>query len=533
MKYLYINFKWVVLFFLVIVIFSQNKTNGQGRLSGDYVINANIYDRDDRIGTNTTHYLREMSSADSWLFLNYRLNNFQFSTRFDMFHNSPLFNPEEAFTGQGIGFYSASVDVAELNITAGMFYEQIGSGILFRAYEDRLLGLDYALEGVRLRYRISDGLSIMAFTGLQKYRFDRHEQVIKGINTEFNHYFEESEISLLSGIGFLNRTLDRETMNRIADEINSYELEDRFIPKYNLYGMTIYNNLSFKRINWYAEVAAKTSEAVRNFDGVLQDQDGFVLYSVLNYSMSGFGVSLQYKRNEHFVMRTTPYTSELVGIMNYMPPLSKQHSYRLPARYSTASFESGEEGVQASVTYSPDRKNTFTANFSYSTDLDNNHLFREYYLDYSRRFSTDLKTVTGIQSVLYNQDVFEGKPGVPLVETITPFIEVVYRISRKHSLKTELQYLFTEQDYGHFAYALIEFNIVPNWSFAVSDMYNIKPLLDDEPIHYYSIFTSYRVRQTQFMLSYVKQVEGIVCTGGVCRLEPAFSGLRFSLTTNF
>jgi hypothetical protein len=28
-------------------------------------------------------------------------------------------------------------------------------------------------------------------------------------------------------------------------------------------------------------------------------------------------------------------------------------------------------------------------------------------------------------------------------------------------------------------------------------------------------------------------VEGIVCTGGVCRFEPAFSGFKTSLITSF
>jgi hypothetical protein len=37
----------------------------------------------------------------------------------------------------------------------------------------------------------------------------------------------------------------------------------------------------------------------------------------------------------------------------------------------------------------------------------------------------------------------------------------------------------------------------------------------------------------RFSLRYVKQVEGVVCSGGICRLEPAFSGVRFSMNTIF
>ncbi|MEM9822759.1 MAG: DUF6029 family protein [Bacteroidota bacterium] len=37
----------------------------------------------------------------------------------------------------------------------------------------------------------------------------------------------------------------------------------------------------------------------------------------------------------------------------------------------------------------------------------------------------------------------------------------------------------------------------------------------------------------RFSLSYIKQVEGIVCAGGICRLEPAFSGVRATVSSTF
>ena len=49
----------------------------------------------------------------------------------------------------------------------------------------------------------------------------------------------------------------------------------------------------------------------------------------------------------------------------------------------------------------------------------------------------------------------------------------------------------------------------------------------------YTVFGKYSIHTTAFTLAYIKQVEGVNCSGGVCRLEPAFSGVRFTLTTNF
>jgi hypothetical protein len=79
----------------------------------------------------------------------------------------------------------------------------------------------------------------------------------------------------------------------------------------------------------------------------------------------------------------------------------------------------------------------------------------------------------------------------------------------------------------------------PHYSFAISDMVNVDPYrsegspISDEILHYYTIFAKYNIHTTSFTLSYIKQVQGVNCTGGICRLEPAFSGVRFTLTTNF
>jgi hypothetical protein len=117
----------------------------------------------------------------------------------------------------------------------------------------------------------------------------------------------------------------------------------------------------------------------------------------------------------------------------------------------------------------------------------------------------------------------------------TPFAEWTHRFSEKRSIRIEGQYQSTKQDYGSWAFGLIEFNIAPRWSFALSDMYNVKQNPDNlhPQAHYYNCFTSFTEHSTRLTLAYVKQVDGVVCTGGVCRYEPAFSGLKFTLNTTF
>jgi hypothetical protein len=537
--------------------------HGQGNLSGSLQLNSSFYDNDPDIGTNTTQYQQELSSADGWLFLNYRIKGFRVAARFDAFHNSPLFNPQEAYSRQGLGFYSLSKDVGDLTITGGHFYEQFGNGIIFRAYEDRLLGIDNAVQGVRLNYDITKDLRVTAFTGKQKRRFDNYGSILKGANIEKDLPINDN-FQLYPGFAVINRTLDDQTMNNIADEIRTYDYDNRFIPSYNVYAWSFYNQLNYKGFRWSLTYAGKTQEAIRSRNGSrFINEDGYALYSTISYSVQNLGINLDYRKNQTFVMKTTPYANRLRGNINFMPPVSKQHTRRLTGRYAPQARNYGEEAYQVDVTYSPGRSSTFNFNASYIKEGTDNRLFsapsvaygnltnseirespanklyHEINTNFYHRWGLDLKTRVGIQTVNYDRRVYQGKPNANMVKTLTPYAEATYKLTRRQSLRTQFQYLSTKQDQGDFAFALLEYNIAPHYTLSVSDMVNTQPRKngelkkDQDWVHYYSIFGSYTLNQTRFTAGYVKRVQGVVCTGGVCRVEPAFSGLEVSVSTNF
>ena len=554
----------VIFFFIMFMVLLPGLLRAQGHLSGDLQLNASFYDKDEAIGTNTTQYDHELSSAEGWLFLNYRIKGFKFSARFDAFHNSPLFDPQEAYSEQGLGYYSLTKDIGDLSVTGGYFYEQFGSGLIFRAYEDRLLGIDNAVQGLRLKYDLTDKFRIKAFTGKQKKRFQTYDAILKGAEIE-KDLILSNDVQLFPGAAVVNRTLDNETMNNIVDEIRNYkDYDDRFIPKYNVYAYSLYNQLNFKNFSWYVEYADKSEEAIRNQEGgKFLNRDGYAMYSSLDYSTRGFGINVQYRKNRTYMLRTTPYAEQLRGHVNFMPPIAKQHSRRLTARYAPQTLNFGEEGYTTDVTYSPDRKNTFSLNLSYIKDGKDGRLFsapvvayenltgkddiynpaeklyHEVHFNYYRRWGLNFKTNVGIQNVNYDRIVYQGKPNANMVKTLTPFTEITYKLTRQKSLRAEFQYLSTDQDQGDFGFALLEYNIAPHYTISVSDMVNLEPrkngaLKDDQSwIHYYEIFGAYTINQSRFTLGYVKRVEGIVCTGGVCRVEPAFSGVQFGVSTNF
>lgn len=536
----------------VIMMCCALSLSAQGTLSGNLQMRTNFYQRDTLIGAaNTPQYDNQLSGSDVWLDLNYSNWGTDFRFRFDMFNNSNLRNPQGSYTAQGIGFWQIRKQVEDLDLTVGYFYDQIGSGISFRAYEARLLAIDNSIMGLRLNYNLTDNVTVKAFTGRQKNFFDLYGPVIKGgsIDGFFTKTIGEGDnakaINFAPGVGVVNRTIDEESMQRIVANVSTYSPADTFTPKYNNYAFSLYNTLTAGRFTWYVEGVYKTPEAIALIDGQLINSDGSVLYSSLGYAQKGLSVTLQAKRTDNFQMRTSPNETLTRGLLNFIPPMARQNTYRLTARYNAATQELGEMAYQADVIYSPTKYVSFLVNYADIQTLDNERLYRELYTEATiKDKNRKWKLLTGVQLQQYNQEVYELKPNVPLVQTIIPYADFLYKFNRKLSLRTEAQYMHTQEDFGSWLFGLAELNIGRRWIITVSDMItmnpeqyykkvNRQPKDTSKPVHFFSGEVIYNHRANRFGLGYIRQVEGIVCTGGICRYEPAFSGVRLTAETRF
>lgn len=56
----------------------------------------------------------------------------------------------------------------DYSVTVGTFYDQLGSGLLFRSWEDRPLGLNNAVLGARATYSFRDILDVKVFGGVPR-----------------------------------------------------------------------------------------------------------------------------------------------------------------------------------------------------------------------------------------------------------------------------------------------------------------------------------------------------------------------------
>ncbi|MEM6965041.1 MAG: DUF6029 family protein [Bacteroidota bacterium] len=559
----------LLIFFTFNYTFSFSQSNN-GSFSGNLEANANFFQEDEAIqASGTPQYDHQLFGADTWLDLQYSNFGFDVGVRFDLFNNSNLLNPQDSYSDQGIGRWFVNKQVDKLNITAGYIYDQIGSGIVFRAFEQRPLLIDNALMGLRVTYDLTPDWQVKAFTGRQKNLFDLYESIVRGGSIEGFVIGDSSNWTMAPGIGVVSRTIDDETMGRLVTSLSTYPDGFRTDAKYNSHAISVYNTLTMGNFTWYMEGAYKTEETFWNpllrwtnvagqeTIGKFDFQRGNVIYTSVGYAAEGLGISFEAKRTENFTFRIDPFEIENRGAINFLPPMARVNTYRLNARYTPATQELGEQAIQLDIRYSPSRKLGFLLNFSNIALLDDPEtgasaglfdsealLYREIYTEVTYKYKRKWQLIGGVQWQNYNQNIYEGKPGVDILETLIPYGEFLYKFTRKKSARFELQYMWTapgisgyeNRDFGDWIFAQVEIGVAPHWIFTISDMYNIDPYKSSgeaEPIHYPTLGVVYTHRSNRFDLRYVKQVEGIVCAGGICRLEPAFSGVKFSVRSSF
>jgi hypothetical protein len=526
----------------------QENTAPSGGIFNAYLQSqAGIFIRDSSIGASgTPQYDRQLFGSETWLALQYINWGFELGLRTDLFQNSNLINPQASFNKQGIGRWYIKRDQERLGFEAGYLYDQIGSGIIYRAYEQRNLGLDNALFGLKLEYRLTTDWRIKAFSGKQKRQFETYESLIKGLQIEgFIQSRDSMTWTMAPGIGFVNRTLDDASMNNLLATIASYQPQDQFLPTYNEYALTLYDQIRYRDITAYLEAAFKPRNAINDPTGrrtgsngepiignVFKNKAGHVLYGSLSYTKPGYGLSLEGKRTEFFGIRTRPQEELNNGLIHFVPAMSRLNSYRLLSFYQPATQEIGELAFQGELTLAPTDGWNVLLHHSNINDLGGTKLYREYLVESGWQKYGAYNLIVGFQHQHWNQQVYEGKPGAPIVKTYTPYIDFTRTWAENKSIRVDLEYMHNRQDMGSWANIMVEYSIAPRWIFTVTDMYNIKPIQGAKN-NYYTGGVTYTQHVTRASANFIRQRAGIVCTGGICRFEPAFNGLRFNIETRF
>ena len=136
--------------------------------------------------------------ANNYFRLDYNLGEFTAGVQYETYLPAALLGYAPIYdNNNGIGTYYLNFKHKALDITAGYFYEQFGNGLILRSWEDRQLGINNAIKGIRVICSPLDYLNLTGVYGKTRNGFNVSEGVTQGIDA--NLYI--SEALKMAGIG--------------------------------------------------------------------------------------------------------------------------------------------------------------------------------------------------------------------------------------------------------------------------------------------------------------------------------------------
>ncbi len=507
---------------------------------------------------------KEKSLINSYALVNYKLAGFKAGARFEVYYPRILGYPDR-FDGAGLGYRYVGYENDLLSVTVGNFYEQFGTGLIFRAYEDRALGVDNSMDGFHLRLTPYKGVTLKGVYGRQRFSFTNGRVInsagiVRGFDGEvaLEQIFEtlsEKKIRLKIGGSFVSK------------------YEGGTHPDYNLpanvgsYGGRI--DFGYKNFYINGEYIIKEADPSADNNYIFNYGKGMIVN--MGYSQKGLGILVSAKSIDNMSFRSERDAALQDLTIGFIPPLTKTHTYNLVTTlYPYVSQPLGEVAYQADVFYKFKKGSPLggkygtdiTLNFStayaplqtmdgidlndssrvvYSNQLFNSTYkrsdlyWRDLNFEIKKKLNKKWSLIASYYNIHLNNDVIKITDAKGIIESHIGVLEVMYKINTKNSIRAEFQGLWTKdrKDRGHWATMVLEYSISPSWYFSFIGQYNYGHPDPDLRVLYPIGVIGKIWGSTRLQVAYGRQNAGLFCVGGVCRFVPASNGLTVTFTHSF
>ncbi len=525
--------------------------NNYGSVHGSFQFDGQYYNEDTLIGA-----LRPDSKIGANGFLNviYTNKKFEAGLRYELFM-PPLLGFDPRYEGQGIPYRYVKYNGEHFELTAGNFYEQFGSGMILRTYQEWNLGFDNSIDGIRIKAKFP-GLVLTGLVGKQRSFWGKGEGVVRGVDAELwlNDAFKSlanMNTRIMLGGNFVSRYQ--------ADLDPLYKLPANVAAWSGRIGI-FHGNFNFN-----AEGAYKINDPNSTNNMIYKTGNGLVLEA--GYSRRGLGITLQAKRVDNMDFRSDRTASGFNLPINYIPAMTPQHAYTLPAYYPYSTQQNGEMGVQANVIYKFKKKSFLGGKYGTTIDMSyavsqaiykekpndsteigeagtlgyksdffkigDEKFFHDFSVKISKKINKKWKIYLTYVNIFYNMEVNQGHKE-PNVYAQSAVVDLWWKFKPYNALHFDFEGLFVKdnEDKGDWAFGMIEYKYKSFFA-AIIDQYNYGNRDPLHRIHYFSASTGYTWNSTRLAVTYGKQNSGILCVGGVCREVPATNGFSFTLSSSF
>ena len=523
----------MLLLSILALLVSPSPDGGWGKVSCGLESNSIYYIDDPAVGGRINSW-----GSNNYFKLDWQRDSLSAGLQAEWYPQALVGYPSE-LKGAGLSSLYLGWRHGVVDVTMGSFHEQLGSGLLLRTWEDRDMGINNSITGGRLSLRTQDRrLMFRLLGGLPKYG------VWPSAATAVAAGDLVADLGAFSlGGGVVDRIgISTESGLSTLAQAGGFSLPMHVVSwsaraAYAAGGFTARAEYVGKSPDFYAEQLPGAREQYTLKGGNAQLVE-------LSYSVGNFSGSLTVRRLENMTSRIFNTTSapSVANTLNYLPALCMQQTYMLAGLNPYVTYADGEMGFQGDLYYNFRRGTRLGGRYGMKLhvggcwidalpfalpDRDVAYLaYRDINIDMERRWTRDFRTIVFV-SIQENSPTHGNRKRTDAQNVFV--LDALYRFSPEMSLRAELQYLYSQELTKDWMAALLEFSFAPHWSFSVSDMYNH----GSTGVHYYNVSASYSLSSFCVSLVAGRNREGMVCSGGVCRWQPAWSGAGLRIQWSF
>lgn len=540
-------------------------------IHGNFQIDAANYQKDTAINADPGS---EVFRYNAFGNINYSKGGFSAGVRFESY-NPPLLGYLPGYKGSGVPYRFARYAHKDIDITVGNFYEQFGSGLTLRAYENRGLLYDNALDGMRVIFYPKKGITLKGLVGKQRTYFSLSPGVVRGVDGEinlmevFDSILGKSKTKIILGGSFVSKYQQDQNPTLVLPENVG----------------TSAGRLSVIRggFNFNTEYAYKINDP--SYQNKYSYKEGQAIIASASYGTNGFSAIFSGKMLDNMSFRSDRDAQNTIDMINYQPDFSKFHTYSLMAYYPYATQPNGEFGGTGEIQYKLKKGSLLGGkygmditingsayyaldtigiapiddtlrNFKYKTNYSGvgDEYYHDFNIEITKKLSKKLKFTLMYANQFLNQSIVQfntpDKEEHPDVKSHIGVLDITWRYKTGSAIRFESQGYFADYDYkdhkidkegkknitnntGSWVSELIEWTPTSHWSITIADQYNYNNPVAAKRVHYYYGMIGYVSGPTRVSISYGRQRQGIFCAGGVCRFVPASSGLSISISSSF
>ena len=310
---------------------------------GSMQADAAYYLADPKTGITDSTLDGKLIRMNAFTDINYTLGNFTAGMRFEAYL-PPLSGYDAEYNGLGVPYWYVNYKNDFIDITAGNFYEQFGYGMMFRTYQEWTLGYDNSLRGLRVKVTPHSGITLRGVYGVQRYYWEPYKDynrgIVKGGDAEFylNDMIKslaDAKVKLTLGGTFVSDYQEGDTKDIPSDgKILALTMPQNVAS----YGGRF--NLNIGDFNWFTEYAHKINDpsALNNY--IYKNGNG--LFTNLTYSRKGLGLTVMTKWIDNMSYKSDRSVVNNMVNINYLPAITKEHSYALASMYPYSTQPNGE-----------------------------------------------------------------------------------------------------------------------------------------------------------------------------------------------